>query len=127
MEIINFDKNGGPLKVTFLVKDGVLAAAYYIKLAEKNSNKAVAEFDGDNQNPNDDTYELPIPVEENDERIIRLSVEFSALDINMSKNFDMGIEVYQDDKLLSYIGKSGTLTDTDQNLLLFAKLKVQQI
>lgn len=125
MEIINFEKNGAPLKVEFVVKNGVLAAAYWIKLAEKNSNKPVAEFDGDNQNPQDDCYYLPLPVEENDERIIRLSVEFYALDFTQSKNFDMGIEVSQGDKLLGYIGKNGELTNTDQSLLLFLKLKIK--
>lgn len=125
MEIVNFEKSGAPLKVEFVVKNGVLAAAYYIKLAEKNSNKPVAEFDGDNQNPQDDSYYLPLPVEENDERIIRLSVEFYALDFAQSKNFDMGIEVSQGDKLLGYIGKIGELTNTDQSLLLFLKLKIK--
>jgi hypothetical protein len=124
MEVIYFTQSGDPLKVNFVVKNGVLAVAYCIKLSEKNSNKAVATFEGDNLNTEDDCYYLPMPVDDNNERIIRLSADFCGLDPELSKSYSMGIEVYQGDRLLKYACKEGDLSLTTQSLLLFVQLKI---
>jgi hypothetical protein len=123
MEIINFKKSGDPLRVKFVVKNGVLAVAYWIKLSEKNSNKAIATYDGDNQNTEDDIYYLPTPVDDNDERLLRLSADFYGLDIELSKKYSMGLEIYQGDNLLKYVEKTGDLGVNAQSLLLFVQLK----
>lgn len=124
MEIVNFKKSGDPLRIKFVVKNGVLAVAYSIKLSEKNSNKAVATYDGDNQNMEDDSYYLPTPVDDNDERMLRLSADFYGLDLELSKGYSMGLEVYQGDKFLSYAEKTGDLMSTNQSILLFVQLKI---
>jgi|GEM_PF-2158893 len=123
MEDIYFIKSGDPLKVNFVVRNGVLAVAYWIKLSEKNSNKAVATFEGDNLNSEDDCYYLPMPVDDNNERIIRLSADFYGLDPELSKKYSMGIEVYQGDRLLKYVEREGNLSPAHQSILLFIQLK----
>jgi hypothetical protein len=124
METVIFTKSGDPLKIKFVVKNGVFAVAYRIKLSEKNSNKAVANFDGDNQNIEDDIYYLPTPVDVNNERILRLSADFYGLDLELSKKYSMGIEVYQGDRLLKYVENAGDLCSTSQSILLFTQLKI---
>jgi hypothetical protein len=124
MEIIYFTKSGEPLKVNFTVRNGVLVVAYWIKLSEKNSNKAVATFEGDNLNTEDDYYYLPMPVDDNNERILRLSADFYGLDPELSKRYSMGIEVYQGDRLLKYVNREGDLSMVPQSLLLFVQLKI---
>ena len=122
MEIVLFDKKGEPLRVQFEVKNGVLAVAYYIKLAEKNSNQAVAVYEGDNQNPDDDIFYLPNPVSSNEGRLLRLSADFKALDLNLSKTYLIAFEIYQGNSLLKSIEAEGDLTSSVQRILLFAQL-----
>lgn len=124
MEVINFKKSGDPLRVKFVVKNGVLAVAYWIKLSEKNSNNAVATYDGDNQNTEDDSYYLPTPVDDNDERLLRLSADFYGLDLELSKKYSMGLEIYQGDNLLKFVEKTGDLGADAQSILLFVQLKI---
>jgi hypothetical protein len=122
METVLFDKNGEPLKVQFKVKNGVLAAAYYIKLAEKNSNNAVAVYEGDNQNPEDDVFYLPNPVNANEGRLLRFSADFKGLDLNLSKTYLIAFEIYQGNLLLKSVEAKGDLTSSAQRILLFAQL-----
>jgi hypothetical protein len=125
MKTILFNSNGDPLKIQFKVENGVMAVAYSIKLSEKNSNMAVTTYDGDNQNPEDDIYYLPVPNMDNDERILRLSADFYGLDLELSKNYLIKLEVYQGNTLLDFIDQSGELTSSTLSLLLFAKLKIR--
>jgi len=125
MNNIFYEKDGDPLKIKFKVENGVIAIAYTIKLSERDSNKAVAYYDGDNQNPEDDVYFLPIPIEQNNERILRLSATFYPLDLDLSKKYLIKLEVYQRDILLDSIEQDGDLTLSTQAILLFAKLKIK--
>lgn len=120
MEVVNFKKSGDPILVKFVVKNGVLAVAYQLKLSNKNSNIAVLNFDGDNQNSGDDSYYLPTPVDENNERILRLSADFYGLDLDMIDKFSMGLEIYQGNNFIKYVEKTGELGPDAQNILLFA-------
>ena len=61
MKTIEFKQSRLPLKVRFVVENGVLAAAYTIRLSDKNSNRPIASWEGDNINTEDDTYTLPTP------------------------------------------------------------------
>jgi hypothetical protein len=126
MKTCEFKKSGGPLKVNFKVKNGVLAAAYFIKLSEKDSSQAVAVYEGDNQNPEDDEYQLPTPENANDGRILRLISDFIGLDLEMSKTYCITLEIYQDDKLICFFDNIGDLTGSTQSLLKFIKLKMAE-
>lgn len=117
-----FDPQGESLQVKFLVKNGVLAAAYQIKLSLKDSNQAAATFDGDNQNTEDDLYHLPNSAAENDGRVLRLMSDFKGLDLGMSKKYTIALEVFQGGKLIGTMEESGNLIEGGQHLMLFGKL-----
>lgn len=71
MEKIKYDPNGSVLKVQieFL---GAVTASYVYQLWSAHSNAVIAEKPGNNQNPEDDTYFLPQPANQNSNRFIQV-------------------------------------------------------
>ncbi len=124
MKTIEFKQSRLPLKVRFVVENGVLAAAYTIRLSDKNSNRPIASWEGDNINTEDDTYTLPTPSEANDGRLIRLVVDFYGLDRSVSRKYKMGIKLYQGEEVIGESMAEDDLAITTQNLLLFVLLKM---
>lgn len=124
MKTIEFINSALPLKVQFTVENGVLAAAYTLRLSDKNSNKPIAVWEGDNINPEDDIYTLPTPPALNDGRLIRLVVDFYGLDRNVSVKYKMGLKLYQGEHEIGVSMAEGSLLANTQSLLLFVLLKM---
>jgi hypothetical protein len=55
--------------------------------------------------------------------MLRLSADFYGLDLELSKKYSMGLEIYQGNKFLKYVEKTGDLGSNAQSILLFAQLK----
>jgi len=127
MEKIIFIDTGNPLKIKFVVKNGVLAVAYTINLYHEKSNTPIATYKGDNKDPNDDTFLLPVPTDENGKLVIELIADFRGVDLALSKQFNMGFEVYQGNILLKCIYKEGSLKAEDQSITLYAQLLMSQL
>jgi hypothetical protein len=123
MKTILFDKTGEPLKVLFKVKNGVVSASYTIELFNYGEIDPFVTFIGDNINPNPEWFNLPLPIENNDLRMIQLTVDFKGLDMELSNKYLMGFEVYQDDNLLDFISEEGEISPKNQNSTLLAYLK----
>jgi hypothetical protein len=121
MKEIRFNPDGPKLTVK-LEFFGLIAAAYAIKLSEKNSNQAVFYHTGDNLNNEDDQYDLPEKADDNDGRILRISTEFYGLDPENFKEYKILIHVYQGDQLLDSPQDQGIITGTTQSSLKFIKL-----
>jgi hypothetical protein len=121
MKEIRFNPDGAGLNVR-LEFTGLIAAAYAIKLSEKNSNRAVFYHTGDNLNKEDDRYDLPAQAGDNEGRIVRVSTEFYGLDPENFKEFTILINVYQGDQLLDSLQDQGMITGTTQSSLKFIKL-----
>jgi hypothetical protein len=121
MKEIRFNSQGPDLSVG-LEFFGLIAAAYAIKLSEKNSNKAVFYHTGDNLNPEDDRYFLPERAGDNDGRILRVSTEFYGLDPENYKEYNIVISVYQGNQMLDYQNVRGVITGNTQSSLQFIKL-----
>ena len=68
---IRFNATGQVIKVQIDYFGG-LTASYVYTLWEKNSNAKADEKSGNNQNSQDDKYELPTPVQQNEGRIIEV-------------------------------------------------------
>ncbi|MCU0470418.1 MAG: hypothetical protein MUF58_17650 [Arcicella sp.] len=75
---------------------GLIGASYRATLFEKNSNTIVTEFTGNNNDPTNDTFPLPVPLNSNDERVIELWVLYSALDdADIGSNFSVEVNILQ--------------------------------
>lgn len=122
MKTIEFDPNGSALKVAFKFS-GFLLASYTYTLWEAESNHKVVYEKGNNQNPQDDEYKLPMPVKANDGRLIQLRTEFVAQDPDNVKKFLITAEVYQGGSLLDKGEDTGDNTGSAQSSLIFIKLK----
>jgi hypothetical protein len=71
MEQIKFDPQGSVLKIEIEYL-GAITASYVYTLWSANSNGIVAERQGNNQNPQDDVYFLPEPVDQNIKRVVEV-------------------------------------------------------
>ncbi|MBM2845654.1 MAG: hypothetical protein HW407_966, partial [Bacteroidetes bacterium] len=76
MKVVRFDANGGRLMICIEVGHAQIGS-YRLRLWEPGSNTVVLDESGNNQNPNDDCHELPLPTANNDGRLVQC--EFSVL------------------------------------------------
>ncbi len=122
MENITFNPDGARIHVSFNFL-GLVVASYGFVLWEAQSNHQLMECKGNNQNPDDDEYDLPLPVKSNDGRLIQLRTEFTGLDPENSKEYDISVEVHQGNDKIGELHDKGTITGKMQSSLLFVQLK----
>lgn len=121
MKLIPFNNTGGRLKVSFTFK-GTIAASYTFILWESGSNTEVMEEKGTNLNPDDDSYNLPLPTANNDGRIIDFGTTFKNLGPGASTNYTIKTEVFQDGKLLGDDSDSGIISNEIKRSKIYIKL-----
>jgi len=122
MKEIQFKKDGEPLRVSFIFI-GAMYASYTFYLFNANSNSYAQDPNpGNNQNPQDDIYYLPMPSSLNDNRIIELTT--SLVGDGTSTNYRVIMEVYQGNKLLeSIVDENNLLNNKPVDSYIFCKLK----
>lgn len=125
MEIVNFTKSGDPIKFKFVVKKEELAVVYSIELFKKKGKKPMLTYYGDNcKHKENHEYYLPVPLNENDERVICLSADYMGYVTDIRKDYLLAFEVYQGDKLLKSIERTGCLSATEESISILAQLKM---
>ncbi len=125
MEIINFKKSGDPIKFKFVVRKEELAVVYSVELFKKNGKKPIVTYIGDNSGRKKiNEHYLPVPLNENDERVICLSADYMGYETDSRKDYLLAFEVYQGNKLLKSIEKKGCLTAAEENISILAQLKM---
>lgn len=95
---VKIDPNGERLKIN-ISYEGLIVASYVYQLWEAQSNDVITTEKGNNQNPDDDSYLLPMPVSSNVGRIVDVRSRFVGLDPDVSKKYKIKVEVFQDDKI----------------------------
>lgn len=126
METINFRKSGGPIKFRFVEKTGELGVTYSFELCKRKCIKPVLIYHGNNYPGIKDFHFLPCPVNDNDDRILKLSAEYSAFATNENKNYLLSFEVYQDNNLIKSVEKEGYFSNIEENVLLDFELKMYE-
>ena len=97
---IPFDHQGAALKVK-IEYQGLVAASYTYTLWETDSNDTVDFQKGNNQNPQDDEYKLPMPVSSNAGRLIDIYSAVKGLyDSDNEGNYKVVIKIFQGDKII---------------------------
>jgi hypothetical protein len=98
---IHFDPKGAPLRVHIDYK-GLVAASYTYTLWEADSNDIVVQKHGNNQNPQDDTYTLPLPVHKNAQRLLDIHSSLLGLyDHPNEGDYQVIISVFQGEVLIA--------------------------
>ncbi len=96
---VKFDPNGPRLQ-TEIKFEGLILGSYEYILWEADSNQIIERHRGNNQNPWDDTYSLPVPVSTNDKRIVDVRAKFVGLDPDNAPNFKILVNIYQGGQLI---------------------------
>ncbi len=115
---VKIDPNGPRLKID-IVFNGLIVASYEYLLFEAQSNQVLERHKGNNQNPYDDSYPLPMPVNSNIGRLIDVRINFVGLDPENYKNFEIRVELYQGDQKLDEVIDAGKITGETQVSQLF--------
>jgi hypothetical protein len=109
--------------VSFFVNNGVLAANYTIQIRSIDDDKVLYSIKGNNANGNID-HTLDIPVSTFDKSVLMAVIDFKGLDLSLSHNFDLGIEIKQGNNSLGTQNRTGTLVDDFQNVQIFIELQM---
>jgi hypothetical protein len=104
MEKIQFDPNGSVLKIDIEYL-GAVTASYVYTLWSANSNGVVTEKQGNNQNPQDDVYFLPQPVDQNTNRFIEVLSSLKNGDTAKLKA-TVKIKVFQGSKKIGEVSET---------------------
>lgn len=107
MENVKFDPNGGTLNVQILYK-GSLTASYNYTLWEADSNAVVTEHNGNNQNDQDDSFDLPNPVQKNESRIIDVFSTIKNAD-SVPQQEVVSVKIFQGNKKIADISEVETI------------------
>ncbi len=122
MAVAVFDPDGPGLRVRFTFT-GLILASYTFTLWSATDNSWVMHESGNNQNPADDAYDLPLLVKDNAGRLVQLRTEFIAADGEAGTEYDIMAELVQGDRQLAEVHDKGELTGKAQSSLLYIKLK----
>ncbi len=111
------------VKVSFL---GVVQASYIYTLWEAFSNQIVQRVEGNNLNPDDDKFDLPLPSSSNLNRVIEVRTAFYGIDHNNHPTYEIRVEVFQGNSLLGFVSDPesppGDLTGEAQYSVMFIEL-----
>jgi len=121
MNSAKFNPAGGRLNAEIII-NGIGEATYHLKLAEKESSSEVASWNGDNKDDKDDRFELPLPVDSNNGRVMRLDYSLSPRSEAANTAYVVQLNILQDDKIIGTSKETGIFSKTVVSSRLFIKL-----
>ena len=121
MKEIQFDARGDRLRICIEIGDAHIGS-YRLRLWEPSSNTVVLDRSGNNQNPDDDCYELPLPTMNNNGRLVQLECSILSPDPKPTDKYSLALTVKQGRKILDKITEAGTMGGKRVSLELWATL-----
>lgn len=122
MKNVKFKPDGGP--ITVAVKCGFAqAGSYTVYLWEAHANKIVVKARGNFINPDDDTYRLPAPNVQNDQRIVECIA--TVVLTPPIKQYDLSLTVSQDGVQLASEASAGQADSPTVTVDLFVQMEAQ--
>jgi hypothetical protein len=117
---VKIDPGGSPvsIKVSYT---GMVIASYEYQLWDAINNLVLVSKIGNNQNPDDDSYKLPLPAGSNVGRLIDVRSSIVPLDTGTSRQYSVRVEVFQDEKLDEAVD-SGELIASGTSSQIYIKL-----
>ncbi|NVO11512.1 MAG: hypothetical protein HXX16_16235 [Bacteroidales bacterium] len=102
VEKVKINPNGERVKIEISFT-GLIVASYEYLLWEAQSNTVLETHQGNNQNPHDDDYLLPMPLANNIGRIIDVRTRFVGLDPDDLKKYEVKVEIFQPNSIRQVI------------------------
>ncbi len=122
MPTARFNPNGGPITAIALFSDrSVIVANYELMLRQRNSNATTTLKKGDNLNPENDSADLPLPPSLNEGRRVLLETGFKGH--AAKKDYQIRLEVWQDNREIGSDSERGTTNGMGQYSLLYVELE----
>ena len=123
MQTVKFKKNGGPITVE--IRAGYAQpGSYSLFLWEANVNKIVFEAKGNFINTDDDKYQLPLPNDVNDGRII--DVVIILVITPPINNYYVEVIVEQDKVVIGKEFLGGSSVDPTKTIKLLVKMEMER-
>jgi len=122
MKTAKFNKNGGTI-IAEITCGYAQPGAYTLLLWEANENKIVMEKKGNFINPDDDSYELPLPSKDNDGRLVDCLI--TIVITPPIKDYQADLTISQDENILGSETASGQSDGATVTVELFVKLESQ--
>ncbi len=120
MKIVSFKTSGGPI-IAEIICGEAQTGSYTLMLWEANVNQIVMEKKGNFINPDDDSYELPTPNSENNERILDCLCIIAI--VPPIKKYYVELKVSQDNQFLGSEKASGESDSSTVAVELFIQLQ----
>lgn len=121
MKEVKFQADGDPLSVSIEFGYAQIAS-YRLRLWESESNVAVLDKSGDNKNPIDNSYNLPLPTKNNDRRLLQLEVSLLSPTSAQGDQYSATLIFKQGNKEIDRMTEQGTMNSNRISLELLATL-----
>jgi hypothetical protein len=108
MKEIHFAVPGDRLRVCIIIGQAQIGS-YRLRLWEPGSNTVVLDRSGNNQNPNDDCYDLPLPVENNNGRFAQCEFSVLSPDPKPTDQYSVSMVFWQGSHKLDSVDESGPM------------------
>ena len=86
--------------------------SYRLRLWEAGSNTVVLDKSGNNQNPNDDCHDLPLPTENNNGRLLQCEFSITSPDPKPGERYSARLIFKQGEEVLDAVEESGPMNGT---------------
>lgn len=119
MKEVKFQADGEQLSVR--IEFGYAhIASYRLRLWESKNSVVVIDKSGDNKNPNDNSYNLPLPTKNNDRRLLQLEVSLLSPTSAQGEQYSATLIFKQGNKEIDRMTEQGTMNSSPTSLELLA-------
>lgn len=122
MKEIHFRCPGDRLRICIIIGNAQIGS-YRLRLWESASNTVVMDEHGNNQNPNDDCYDLPLPLENNNGRLVQCEFSVVSPDPQPGDQYSVSMDFLQGKHQLDSVDESGPMNGKRVSPELWAVLK----
>jgi hypothetical protein len=122
MKDIYFQAAGGGLQICIQIGYAQIGS-YRLRLWESDSNTIILDKSGNNRNPEDDCYDLPLPNENNDGRYVQCEFSILSPDPKPGERYSAKLIFKQGDQDIGSIEDSGPISEKRECPELWAILR----
>ena len=124
MKDVAFQANGDRLSIN-IVFGYAQIASYRLRIWESESNTVVLDKSGNNQNPDDDCYNLPLPTRNNDGRLIQCETSILSPDPKPDERYSVTLIFTQGNNEIDRMKESGPMNGSRVTPELWATLRAR--
>jgi hypothetical protein len=110
MKEVIFQPNGERLSIDIQFGQAQIGS-YRLRLWESGSNTTLLDQSGNNKNPDDDSYDLPLPTDKNDGRLVQVETSIVSPTATPGEQYSVTIIFKQGTKEIEKVVDKGPITN----------------